>query len=64
MGNSAQVAGLIRHIATLIGGILVAVGWLNQDDLTGITEALVLVSGGIISIVGIVASWKSPSKQK
>ena len=64
MGNSAQVAGLIRHVATLLGGILVAVGWLNQDDLTGITEALVMVSGGVFSIIAIVASWQAPSKQK
>lgn len=62
--NDAQVAGLIRHISTLLGGILVAVGWLNQDDLSGITEALVIGSGSVFTIIAIVKSWNAPSKQK
>lgn len=64
MGNSAQIAGLIRQMSTLIGGLLVAFGVLNQDDLNGLTEALVVGSGAICSIVAIVLSWNAPSKQK
>ncbi len=62
--NQAQLAGLIRHISSLLGGILVTVGVLNQEDLTGITEALVVGTGAVFSIIAIVASWKAPSKKK
>ena len=61
--NTQQIAGIIRHVATLIGGVLIAFGWLSEDTLTQLTEALVMVSGGIISLVGIIASFRAPEKK-
>lgn len=56
--DQAQLAGIIRHVASLVGGILVAFGWLNKDDLATLTEALVVGGGSILTIIAVVASWK------
>lgn len=62
--NNEQVTGTIRHVSQLLGGILVTFGVLNQEDLAGLTEALIIGSGAVFSIVAIVASWRSKRAPK
>ena len=45
-----QVLGIIRHALTTIGGVLLAVG-------IGDPESMLEVTGGIVTLVGIIWSW-------
>ena len=53
--NKDQVLGLVRHILTFAGGILIAKGLVTD----AMTNELV---GSIISLVGVV--WSIVSKKK
>ncbi len=56
--DQAQLAGIIRHVSSLIGGILVAFGWLNKEDLATLTEALVVGGGSVLTIWAFFSSLK------
>lgn len=60
---NTQIAGLIRHILTLIGGVLVAFGVLNDDMVGQLTEAAVSIAGGVLVIIAFIKSWKAPEKK-
>lgn len=53
--NKEQIMGLVRHIATFLGGILVAKGLATSD----MTNELV---GSFLSLVGV--AWSILSKKK
>lgn len=53
--NKDQVLGLVRHILTLVGGVLIAKGLATE----AMSEELV---GSAMSLVGIV--WSIVSKKK
>lgn len=46
-----QVLGIMRHVLTFVGGILVVRGYLNQDLLTELTAGLLTSTGAIWSIL-------------
>lgn len=50
--NKEKLEGLTRHIATFIGGVIVAKGWISEDIMTE-------VIGVAVSIFGIIWSIKS-----
>jgi hypothetical protein len=53
--NNEILLGLVRHILTAIGGVLVAKGSVDQSTVE-------TVIGGIVAIVG--AAWSVFSKKK
>lgn len=59
-----QLIGTIRHILTLLGGFLVTFGVVSEDTIGGLTDAIIMVAGGLITIISFVASWKAPEKKK
>lgn len=54
-----RIKGLIRHIMTMIGGILIAFGLLTADTVDILTTAIIEIIGGVMSIWGFIASWKA-----
>ena len=54
--NKTQTLGIIRHILTFGGGLVVAKGW-GSEAL--VAEAI----GGLIAIIGAVWSARSPEKK-
>jgi hypothetical protein len=55
MVNQEQTVGLIRHVITFIGGILVARGKLD----VGSVET---ISGLVVTVVGFLFSFLAPEK--
>lgn len=50
------IEAIVRHIATFGGGVLVALGLSDQDTAELISKNTDAIMGGVVSIVGIVAS--------
>ena len=46
-----QVAGIVRHILTSVGGALVAAGYLTSDEWTAVAGALAVLIGVVWSII-------------
>lgn len=45
-----QIAGLLRQILPFVGGFAIARGWLNTEQVAGITGAVVTLGGVLWSI--------------
>lgn len=58
-----QLLGTIRHILTLMGGFAVAMGLLTEDTVLGLTDALLAITGGVVTLIGFIMSWKAPEKK-
>lgn len=52
---SPEISGVIRHVLTFVGGILVTTGYLDQGTATQLT-------GALMTIIGIVWSIKEKTK--
>jgi hypothetical protein len=46
-----QIAGIVRHILTSVGGALVAAGYLTSDEWTAVAGALAVLIGVAWSII-------------
>ena len=55
--NKEQIFGIVRHTLTLVGGILIAKGLVDETMVTEIT-------GGIITAIGFVWSYILKLKNK
>jgi hypothetical protein len=55
LDTKEEIMGLIRHVLTTVGGILIAKGTIDEGMLT-------LLTGSILGIVGFVWSWTSKKK--
>jgi flagellar motor component MotA len=53
--NKEQIFGIIRHLLTSVGGVIITNGYMSDGMLTEIT-------GSIIAIVGVI--WSVLSKKK
>lgn len=53
--SSEQLAGIIRHILTTLGGGLATKGLIDE-------AALSAIAGGIAALVGVAWSWWSKKK--
>lgn len=52
---SSEMSGVVRHILTFAGGVLVTMGYLDQGTATQL-------SGALMTIFGVVWSIKEKSK--
>lgn len=48
--NSEQIGGIIRHVLTFVGGIVVSNGYVDE-------QTMLTVVGAVATIVGAVWSW-------
>jgi hypothetical protein len=48
--NKEQVLGIVRHILTFGGGIVVGKGWFDEATMTAIVGAVVTVVGALWSV--------------
>lgn len=55
-GTKDQILGILRHVITFVGGLLVAKGKLDP-------QAVETIGGAVISIVGFFLSMAAPEKQ-
>jgi hypothetical protein len=55
--SKEQILGIIRHLLTIIGGVLIAKGY-TEEDVVG--EAI----GGVMSLVGVIWSIREKSIQE
>jgi hypothetical protein len=49
--NRGQLEGIVRHVLTFVGGMLILKGVLDESTLNEIIGAAVTLSGGIWSIL-------------
>ena len=58
MINKEQTLGLIRHLLTYLGGVVVSTGVAITDEMwtTGV--------GAVMTLIGLVWSFKAPEKKK
>jgi hypothetical protein len=47
-----KTQGLIRHILTIIGGVAISRGWINEENALAVT-------GAVLSVIGVIWSWRS-----
>jgi hypothetical protein len=60
--KSEQNKGILRHLLTLIGGILVTLGVLSPEDTELLITSLLEVIGGAMVLWGVIASWLNKEK--
>ena len=58
--NKDQILGVLRHVLTFAGGVIVARGWADSDLIIELTGALITAVGSIWSIVKNI-QLKSPT---
>lgn len=63
--NQPKWRGVGRHILTMVGTVLVTLGFtkLIQADVTGIVDNLDIIVGAVMNIIGIYTSIKTREKQ-
>lgn len=49
--NPTVWSGIIRHVLTFVGGILVSLGWADEATATAFIGAVITVVGGVWSIM-------------
>ena len=49
--NKEQVLGLLRHVLTFVGGILIAKGSIDETTATELVGGLITVIGGVWSVL-------------
>lgn len=51
-----KVLGVVRHIVTIAGGVLIGIGVMDADQAASLTSNFEAIAGGALAIAGIVAS--------
>ena len=46
-----QILGIIRHVLTTAGGVVVTLGYLDESTATAVVGALVGLVGGVWSVI-------------
>lgn len=60
--NTPKLNGIINHILTLVGGILVAIGIISDDQFSmGVTVIMDAV-GAVLALWGFIRSFTAPEK--
>lgn len=49
--NKEQILGIIRHIFTFVGGIVMMKGWLDETTFMELSGALITIIGSIWSVL-------------
>ncbi len=58
-----KTAGLIRHIMSILGTILMAVGILDGFDVSAFTELLIEAIGLFLTLYSMIASYFAKEKE-
>lgn len=61
--NDPKWYGVVRHVLTLIGGVMVAFGWLEGEEVERGIGAIMGLVGAVITVVAFIASIKAREKQ-
>lgn len=59
-----KVMGIIRHVLTLVGGILVATGKLTEEMVEQGTTLILELGGVVIALIGFIGSLKNKDSQQ
>lgn len=51
--------GVIRHVLTTVGGILIATGVATEGEVNSIVAGVVATVGVASTLIGFIASWRS-----
>lgn len=51
-----KVIGIIRHILTFAGGVLIALGVTSEVDWSSVVTNFDAIAGAVVTLVGIVGS--------
>lgn len=51
-----KVLGVIRHIVTIAGGVLIGIGVMDADQAAALTSNFEAIAGGVLALAGIAAS--------
>jgi hypothetical protein len=51
-----KIIGIIRHILTFAGGVLIALGVTSEVDWSSVITNFDAIAGAVVTLVGIVAS--------
>lgn len=68
LSNSSSVSpkylGLIRHILTIIGTLLMALGVIkvSEDEYVTMVDLVILAVGSIGNVIAMVSSWYAKEK--
>ncbi len=55
--------GQVRHLLTLLGGIFVMLGWIDQEAVDQLIVLILQGIGVIMTVIGFFKSWRAPEKQ-
>lgn len=58
--NMDIILGLVRHVLTAVGGILVAKGFIDETTLTQVVGAVITIGGAVWSVL----AKKAPAEAK
>ncbi len=53
----------IRNTLQLVGGLLIGLGVFSEEEVAGLSEAILASVGGIISLVALVMSIRNSRKK-
>lgn len=55
--TNEKTKGIIRHLLTLIGGILITLGIVSAEDVDLLVTAVLEIVGAAFTLWGVIASW-------
>ena len=61
--NKQQFDGQIRHILSLVGGVLVALGLVDNEVVQEGTAVVVALVGAVMAVIAFVKSLKAKEKK-
>lgn len=61
--NTPKLNGIINHILTLVGGILVAIGVISDDQFSQGVTVIMDVVGAVLALWGFIRSFTAPEKK-
>lgn len=62
--NTEKLKGQARHWASVVGGILIGLGYANADDVSQLANHAEALVGAVMGAAAFVASWRAREKQK
>lgn len=57
-----QWMGIIRQILPMIGGLMVALGWMTTDQMNSLVQVIMQIAGPIVTIAGVI--WAAIANSK
>ena len=60
--DPVKITGIIRHVLSSVGGIVIALGWMNEQQLSQGTDAIIMGVGGVLAVIAFIWSFRAPEK--